>query len=146
MKKFSFNSIIRKQQPKVIFIETIWKSWHRHLSISIVIGNDIAKKLFLRTDFVFKKKQNIYILSCAQLWYQYYFATNTQFSTISYSSSQRRPLAFQTKSYFNIWKHPFWCFKKITAPKMSAYFESFPVKHPRLSFFLSTLVGLPRIT
>ena len=27
MKKFSFNSIIRKQQPKDVFIEAIWKSW-----------------------------------------------------------------------------------------------------------------------
>ena len=44
MKKFSFNSVIRKQQPKVIFIEAIWKSWHRNLSISTVISNGIAEK------------------------------------------------------------------------------------------------------
>ena len=44
MKKFSFNSVIRKQQPKVIFIEAIWKSWHRNLSISTIISNGIAEK------------------------------------------------------------------------------------------------------
>ena len=27
MKKFSFSSIIRKQHPKDVFIEIIWKSW-----------------------------------------------------------------------------------------------------------------------
>ena len=28
-----------------------------------------------------------------------------------------------------------WCFKKTTAPKISAYFAYFPAKHPGCSFF-----------
>ena len=39
------------------------------------------------------------------------------------------------KKYSNIRKHPSWCFKKTTAPKMSAYFAYFPAKHPGLSSF-----------
>ena len=40
----------------------------------------------------------------------------------------------------NIRKHPFWYFKKTTAPKICAYFAYFPAS------FLSILVGLPGIT
>ena len=62
MKKFSFNSIIRKQQPKSFFIEVIWKSWHRHLSISIAIGIDITKKkIIFVIRFFFKKKDWIFV-------------------------------------------------------------------------------------
>ena len=39
------------------------------------------------------------------------------------------------KSYLNIWKHASWCFKKITATKISAYSTYFPAKHPKLSSF-----------
>ena len=39
------------------------------------------------------------------------------------------------KSYLKIRKHPSWCFKKTTAPKISAYFAYFPAKHPGLSSF-----------
>ena len=40
----------------------------------------------------------------------------------------------------NIRKHPFWYFKKTTAPKICAHFAYFPAS------FLSILVGLPGIT
>ena len=39
------------------------------------------------------------------------------------------------KSSLNIWKHLSWCFKKTTAPKISACFAYFPAKHPRSSSF-----------
>ena len=39
------------------------------------------------------------------------------------------------KSYLNIRKHPCWCFKKTTAPKISAYFAYFPAKHRALGSF-----------
>ena len=39
------------------------------------------------------------------------------------------------KSYLNIRKHQSWCFKKATAPKISACFASFPAKHLVLSSF-----------
>ena len=55
MKKFSFNSIIKKQQPKGFFIEAIWKCWHRHLSISIVI----VKKIIFAFRIFLKKNKNI---------------------------------------------------------------------------------------
>ena len=42
------------------------------------------------------------------------------------------------KSYLNIPKHSPWCFKKATAPKVSAYFAYFPAKYPGLTFFKST--------
>ena len=59
MKKFLFNSVIRKQQPKGIFIEAICKSCYRHLSISIIIiGNGTAKKYFCY-DNIFKIKIRI---------------------------------------------------------------------------------------
>ena len=61
MKKFLFNSIISKQPPKGIFIETIWESRHHHLHISILIGIGIdigiAKILFLPSEFSFLKNR-----------------------------------------------------------------------------------------
>ena len=120
MKKFSFNSIIRKQQPKVVSIKTIWKSCHRHLSISMVIGNGIAKKLFLPSKFFFLKKKEVeYLCSfCAQLWYQYHFATNTQFSNTYFLFIQSKAsIGVPAKSYLNIRKHPSWFFKKRAARK-----------------------------
>ena len=39
------------------------------------------------------------------------------------------------KSYLNIPKHSPWCFKKATAPKISAYFAYFPAKYPGLTSF-----------
>ena len=131
MKKLSFISIIRKQQPKSVFIEAICKSWYRDLSISIVIGNGIVKK----------KKKNIYVLSCAQLWCQYHFATNTQFSAISYSSSQRRPLVFQKKASGTLGSSRSGVLKKQLLQKCILSSET-----SKVEFFLSTLVGLPGIT
>ena len=57
MKKFSFNSITRKQQPKGVFIEAIRKSWRNAgaSQLSIVIGIGITKKLFLQLEFSLKK-------------------------------------------------------------------------------------------
>ena len=136
MKKFSFNSIIRKQQPKSFFIEVIWKSWHRHLSISIAIGIDIAKKKsFLSSDFFLKKKIEYLcsFLCLVMVWvprcYKYFVLYNFLFI------QSKASIGILEKSYLNIRKHPSWCFEKKTAPKISAYFAYFPVKHPGLSSF-----------
>ena len=133
MKKFSFNSIIRKQQPKGVFIKAIWKSWHRHhLSISMVIG--IARKFFLPSEFFFFQKESRMFMFFLVLSY----GISIILLQIQILNSLRFPI------------HPVkgvhWCFKKTTAPKISAYFAYFPVKHPGLSFFLSTLLGFPGIT
>ena len=135
MKKFSFNSIIRKQQPKGVFIEAIWKSWHRHLSISIVIGIGIAKKLFLPSEFFLKKKVDhlcsflCLVMVSVPLCYKYLVLYDFLFI------QSKASIGVLEKSYLNIRKHPSWCFKKTTAPKISAYFAYFPVKHPGLISF-----------
>ena len=133
MKKFSFNSIIRKQQPKDVFIEAIWKSWHRHLSI--VIGNGIAKKLFLPVEFFFKKEVEYLcsflclVMVSEPFCYKYLVLYNFLFI------QSKASIGVLEKSCLNIRKHPSWCFKKTTAPKISAYFAYFPAKHPGLSSF-----------
>ena len=132
MKIFSFNSIIRKQQPKDIFIEAIWKSWHRHLSISIVIGNGIAKKLFLPSDFFFKVEylcSFLCLVLSVPLCYKYLVLYDFLFI------KSKASIGALEKSYLNIRKHPSWCFKETTASKISAYFACFPAKHPRLRSF-----------
>ena len=135
MKKFSFNWIIRKQQPKGVFIEAIGKSWHRHLSISIVIGNGIVKKLFSPLEFILEKKvKYLYSSLClvmvsVPLCYKYLVFYDFLFIQSNGS------IGVLEKSYLNIRKHPSWYFKKTTARKSSAYFAYFPAKHSGLSSF-----------
>ena len=133
MRKFSFNSIIRKQQPKYVFIEAIWKSWHRHLSISIVIGNGIAKKIIFAVRILFKKVEYLcsflrLVMISAPLCYKYLVLYDFLFI-------QWKAIGVLEKSYLTIRKHPYWRFKKTTAPKISAYFAYFPAKHPGVSSF-----------
>ena len=123
MEEFSFNSIIRKQQPNVLFIEAIWKSWHRHLSISIVIGIGIAKKVEYLCSFL------CLVMVSVPLCYKYLVLYDFLFI------QSKASIGVLEKSYLNIRKHPSWCFKKTTAPKISAYFAYFPAKHPGLSSF-----------
>ena len=136
MKKFSFNSIIGKQQPKGLFIEAIWKSWHRHLSISIAIGNGIAKKIFLPWEsfICFKKVEYLSSFLCLVvvsilLCYKYLFLYNFLFI------KPKACIGVLEKCCLNIRKYPSWCFKKTTALKISTYFAYFPAKHPASSSF-----------
>ena len=105
MKKFSFNSIIRKQQPKGVFIVAIWKSGHRYLSISIVIGIGIAKNLFLPSEF-FLKKQNFFfyflclVIVSVPLCYKYLFLYDFLFIHSIAS------IGVLENCYLNIWRHP----------------------------------------
>ena len=128
MKKFSFNSIIRKQQSKGAFIEAIWKSWHRHLSISIVITIGIAKKLFCHQNFFFFFKVE-YLCSFLRL------VTVSVPLCYKYLVLYKTSIGVLEKSFLNIRKYPSWCFEKTTALKISAYFAYFPAKHPGLSSF-----------
>ena len=128
MKKFSFNSIVRKQQWKGAFIEAIWKSWHRHLSISIVITIGIAKNYFaIRIFFFFFKVE--YLCSFLRL------VTVSVPLCYKYLVLYKTSIGVLEKSFLNIRKYPSWCFKKTTALKISAYFAYFPAKHPGLSSF-----------
>ena len=135
MKKFSFNSVIRKQQPKFVFVEAIWKSWHRHLSISIVIGIGIAKTFAIRIFFFLKKKVEylcsflFLVMVSVPLCCKYLVLYDFLFI------ESKTSIGVLEKSYLNIRKHPCWCFKKTAAPKISAYFTYFPAKHPGLSSF-----------
>ena len=103
MKKFSFNWIIRKQQPKVLFIEAIWKYWHRHLSISIVI----AEKIFLPLGFFLFKKSKIFM---------FFLVLSYGISSLCYKElvlydflfiKSKASIGVLEKSYLNIQKHPF---------------------------------------
>ena len=135
MKKFQFNSIIRKQQLKVLFIETIWKSWYRHLNISVVIDSDVAKNIFL-PKYIFFVKEVEYLCSflclvmvSVPLCYKYLVLYDNLFINSKASIDDLE------KSYLNIRKHPSWCFNKTFTPKIPAYFAFFPGKHPALSSF-----------
>ena len=89
--------------------------------IGISIGIGIAKILFLLSE-VFLKKYSIFVLSCAQLWYQYHFATNTYFSTILIHPSKGIHWCSR-KRLFEFWEASLhWCFEKITTSKILAYF------------------------
>ena len=134
MKKISFNSNTRKQQPKGVFIEAIWNSWHRHLSISIVIGIGIGKKCIFAFRIFFKKIEYLvfFVLS---------YGVNT--TLLQIRISLRFPIhPFKDVHWCSrkrIFEHSeasvHWCFKKTTAPKSSAYFAYFPAKHPWWRFF-----------
>ena len=104
MKKFSFNSIIRKQQSKGVFIETIWKSWHRHLSIRIFTGIGIAKNLFLPSEFFFKIEYLCYFLCLVMVsvpfCYKYLFFYDFLFI------HSKASIGVLEKGYLNIRKHP----------------------------------------
>ena len=105
MNKFLFNSIIRKRQPKGVFFKAIWKSWHRHLSISIVNGIGIAKNLFLPSEFFKKSIQYLCFSLCLvmvlvallQIIFLYDFL---------YIHS-KASIGVLEKGYLNIRKHPF---------------------------------------
>ena len=128
MKKFSFNSVIRKQQPKGVFIESIWTSCHQHLSISIVIGIGIAKKLFKKIEYLCYFLCLVMVL--VPLCYKYLFLYDFLFI------HSKTSIGVLEKGYLNIRKYPSnWCFKKTTAPKISSYFAYFPAKHPGWSSF-----------
>ena len=120
MNKFSFNSIIRKQQPKSVFIEAIWKSWHRHLSISIVNGIGITKNLFLPSEFFLKKIQYLCFFLCLVM--VLVALLQIIFSTISYSSIKGVHWCSRKRLFEHSEASVHCCFKKTTASKISPYF------------------------
>ena len=143
MKKFSFNSFIRKQQPKGVFIEAIQKSWHRHRSISIAIGNGIAKNIFAMRIF-FLKESRIFMFF---LVLSYGIST----TLLQILSSLRFPI-HQVKGVH-------WCSgKKLFEHSEASVHPTFNCSEnfcilcilssetSSVEFFLSTLVSLPGIT
>ena len=147
MKKFSFNSIIRKQQPKGVFIEAFWKSWHRHLNISIVTGIGIgigtAKNLFLPSEIFFKKQNTMFFLVLSYSKVRNFLGYSVSTTLLQILISLRFPIhpfkGVHWCSRKRLFKHSkasvYWRFEKITAPKISGYFAYFPAKHPGWSSF-----------
>ena len=129
MKKFSFNSIIRKQQPKFFLSMLFDIGISASASSSATI---LQKKYFCHENFFLEKVEYLCSFSClvmvsVPLCYEYLVLYDFLFIKSKVS------IGVLEKSYLNIRKHPSWCFKKTTAPKISAYFAYFPVKHPALS-------------
>ena len=112
------------------------------MSLSRPFGNlgiGIAKKIFLPSEIKKKKKKKSRI-------FMFFLALSDDVSTtlLQILSSLRFPV-HQVKgadwcSRKKLLEHSeaSWCFKKTIAPKISAYFASFPAKHPSLSSFKYT--------
>ena len=114
MKIFSFNSDIRKQPPKGVFIEAIWKSRDGQLGVSITIGISIginmAKKLFLCSEFFFflffEKIKYLcsficLVMASVPLCYKYLFLYDFQFI------HSKASIGVLKKGFLNFRKHQF---------------------------------------
>ena len=129
MRKFSLNSVIRKQPAKGVFIEVIWKSHHRHLCISIdieiSIGIGIPKCLFLPSEFFLNYRVFMFLLVLS-----YGISTTLLQILISLQfrilPSKGGHWCSRKRLYELLEASVHWCFEKMTSPKMSAYF---PAKH-----------------
>ena len=86
------------------------------------------------------------VMVSVPLCYKYLFLYNNLFihSKASIGVLEKDNLNIQSNP--KQWTSVHWCFKKITAPKMFAYFAYFPEKHTLWRFFLSTLAGFPGIS
>ena len=93
------------------------------------------KKIFCHENFFFFKKVEYLcsffclVIVSVPLCYKYLVLYDFRFI------KSKASIGVLEKSYLNIRKHPSWRFRKTTAPKISAYFAYFPVKHPALSSF-----------
>ena len=111
-----------------------------HLSSASSLASALQKIIFAIKIFFLKKKVEYscsflcLVMVSVSLCYKYLVLYDFLFIQSKVS------IGVLEKSYLNIWKHPFWYFKKTTAPKISAYFAYFPAS------FLIILVGLPGIT
>ena len=100
------------------------------------LASALQKNYFCHQNFLlFLKKSRIFMFF---LVLSYGIST----TLLQILSSQRFPIhpakgsiGVLEKSYFNIRRHPSWCFEKTTARKVFAYFAYFPAKHPGLSSF-----------
>ena len=98
----------------------------------------LQKNYFCHQNFFFFKKKveclcsfSCLVMVSVSICYKYKYLVLYDFLFIQSKAS----IGVLEKSYLNIRKHPSWCFKKTTAPKISAYFAYFPVKHPGLISF-----------
>ena len=98
------------------------RHWHGH-----------CKKIVFAFRIFFKIEYFCYFLCLVMvsvpLCYKYLFLHDLLFI------KSKASIGVLENSYLNIRKHPSWCFKKTTAPKISAYFAYFPAKHPGWSSF-----------
>ena len=132
MKKFSFNSFIRKQRPKGVFIEAIYGN----LGVGISTSASSLAWALQKNCFCL---QNFYLNRIFTLVLSYGIST----TLLQIIISLRFPIHPLKDVYWCSRKRLFehseasvhWCFKKTTAPKASPYFAYFPEKHPGWSSF-----------
>ena len=132
MKNFSFNSIIRKQQPKGgVFIE-VFRKFSIRLSVSASSLKSalasVLQKVYLKNKiFMF-----FLVLSYGVSTTSLQILISLRFPVHSFKGvhwcSRKRLFEHSEASVH-------WCFEKIAAPKISGYFAYFPAKHPGWSYF-----------
>ena len=101
------------------------------------LATALQKNYFCHRSFFFlkKKRSRIFmfflclVMVSVPLCYKYLVLYDFLFI------QSKASIGVLEKSYLNIRKHPCWCFKKTTAPKISAYFAYFPAKHRALGSF-----------
>ena len=134
MKKFSFNSIIRKQPPKGVFIEAIWKFTIAISALASSLESTLALALqenYFAFRILFFKKSRIsmffpvlsYGINTTLLQMLIFLRFPVRPSKGAHWCSRKRKFELSEASVH-------WCFEKITAPKISAYFAYFPAKRP----------------
>ena len=134
MKKFSFDLIIRKQPPKDVFIEAIWKSRHRHLSISIVLESALASTLqkiwFCPQKPFFENRILMFFLVLS-------YDISTTLLQIRFPCHPSNGVRWCSRQrLFEHSEAPVrGCCEKTTASKISEYFACFPAKHRGWSSF-----------
>ena len=126
MKKFSFNSFIRKQRPKGAFIEAIYGN----LGIGILASaSPLQENCFCIQNFFLLNRMFILFLvlsyGISTTLLQILFSLRFPIHPLKdvYSCSRKRLFEHLEASV-----HCY--FKKGTAPKVSPYFAYFPAKHP----------------
>ena len=130
MKKLSFNSIIRKQQPKCFYqghlkiLAPASQHHHRHWQWH-------CKKIIFSIRISFLKVEYLCSFLClvmlsVPLCYKY---------LILYDFIKKGVHCCSIKKLFEHSEASVLLFKKKTAPNISAFFAYFPAKHPGLSSF-----------
>ena len=132
MKKFLFNSIIRKPPRKSAFIRVIWKSRHRHLGISIVIAIGIMASALQK--FIFSLR--IFLERIGYLYSFMCLVNGISTTLLQILIFLRFPIHSSKGGHWCSRKRLFEfseaCFEKLTSPKIPAYF---PVTHSGWSPF-----------
>ena len=134
MKKFSFNSLIWKQQPKVFLSRPFGNLGIGILASATSLASALQKMYFCLQNFF--KKNRIFMLF---LVLSYGITTTLLQILISLRFPIHRVKGVHWCSRKRLFEHSeafiHWCLEKTTAPKISAYFTYFLAKLPGWSSF-----------